>query len=68
MTGGKRYVIMEAYSLSLSSSTATRSTPNASLKTLALPRILRRDADDAFIQRVGIIQVEERIAFAAACA
>jgi predicted nucleic acid-binding protein len=32
--------------------------------TLALPLTLRRDADDAFIQRVGIIKVEERISFA----
>ena len=59
---------MEAYSLSLSSSTATRSTPNASLKTLALPLTLRRDADDAFIQRVGVVKVEERISFADAFA
>jgi predicted nucleic acid-binding protein len=32
--------------------------------TLALPLTLRRDADDAFIQRVGVIKVEERISFA----
>jgi hypothetical protein len=36
--------------------------------TLALPLELRRDADDAFIQRVGIIKVEERISFANAFA
>ena len=32
--------------------------------TLALPLALRRDADDAFIQRVGVIKGEERISFA----
>ena len=36
--------------------------------TLALPLTLRRDADDIFIQRVGIIKVEERISFADAFA
>jgi predicted nucleic acid-binding protein len=36
--------------------------------TLALPLDLRRDADDAFIQRVGVIKVEERIPFADAFA
>jgi predicted nucleic acid-binding protein len=36
--------------------------------TLALPLALRRDVDDAFIQRVGIIKVEERISFADAFA
>lgn len=36
--------------------------------TLALPLELRRDADDAFIQRVGIIKVEERVSFADAFA
>jgi hypothetical protein len=37
-------------------------------KTLALPLTLRRDADDAFIQRVGVMKVEERISFADAFA
>lgn len=36
--------------------------------TLALPLDLRRDADDVFIQRVGIVKVEERISFADAFA
>ena len=36
--------------------------------TLALPLTLRRDADDPFIQRVGVIKVEERISFADAFA
>jgi predicted nucleic acid-binding protein len=36
--------------------------------TLALPLVLRRDADDAFIQRVGVLKVEERISFADAFA
>jgi predicted nucleic acid-binding protein len=36
--------------------------------TLALPLTLRCDADDAFIQRVGVIKVEERISFADAFA
>jgi hypothetical protein len=36
--------------------------------TLALPLLLRRDADDAFVQRVGVIKVEERISFADAFA
>ena len=36
--------------------------------TLDLPLTLHRDADDAFIQRVGIIKVEERISFADAFA
>ena len=37
-------------------------------KTTGLPLLLRRDADDAFIQRVGIIKVEERVSFADAFA
>ena len=36
--------------------------------TLALPLELRRDADDIFIQRVGIIKVTERVSFADAFA
>jgi predicted nucleic acid-binding protein len=36
--------------------------------TLALPLELRREADDAFIQRVGIIKVEEHASFADAFA
>lgn len=36
--------------------------------TLALPLTLRRDADDAFIQRVGVIKVEERVSYADAFA
>jgi predicted nucleic acid-binding protein len=36
--------------------------------TLALPLELCREADDAFIQRVGIIKVEERVSFADAFA
>jgi predicted nucleic acid-binding protein len=36
--------------------------------TLALPLALHRDTDDAFIQRVGILKVEERISFADAFA
>jgi predicted nucleic acid-binding protein len=36
--------------------------------TLALPLTLRREADDAFIQRVGIIKVEEHVSFADAFA
>ena len=36
--------------------------------TLALPLLLHRDADDAFMQRVGVIKVEERISFADAFA
>lgn len=36
--------------------------------TLALPLELRREADDAFIQRVGIMKVEERVSFADAFA
>ncbi|MGQ0446321.1 MAG: PIN domain-containing protein [Beijerinckiaceae bacterium] len=36
--------------------------------SLALPLELRRDADDAFIQRVGVIKVEERASFADAFA
>ena len=36
--------------------------------TLALPLALRRDTDDAFIQRVGVLKVEERISFADAFA
>jgi predicted nucleic acid-binding protein len=36
--------------------------------TLALPLELRREADDAFIQKVGIIKVEEHVSFADAFA
>ena len=36
--------------------------------TLAFPLELHRDADDVFIQRVGVIKVEERISFADAFA
>lgn len=36
--------------------------------TLALPLELRRDSDDEFIQRVGVIKVEERVSFADAFA
>jgi predicted nucleic acid-binding protein len=36
--------------------------------SLALPLELRREADDTFIQRVGIIKVEEHISFADAFA
>jgi len=36
--------------------------------TLALPLELRRDADDVFIQRVGVIKVDERVSFADAFA
>ncbi len=36
--------------------------------TLALPLELRRDADDIFIQRVGVIKVTERVSFADAFA
>ena len=32
--------------------------------TLALPLLLCRDVDDAFMQRVGVMKVEERISFA----
>jgi predicted nucleic acid-binding protein len=35
---------------------------------LALPLALRRDADDAFIQRVGVVKVVERVSFADAFA
>jgi predicted nucleic acid-binding protein len=35
---------------------------------LMLPLALRRDADDAFIQRVGVIKVAERVSFADAFA
>ena len=35
---------------------------------LALPLALRRDADDAFIQRVGVVKVAERVSFADAFA
>ena len=35
---------------------------------LALPLALRRDADDTFIQRVGVIKVAERVSFADAFA
>ena len=36
--------------------------------TLALPLALHRDADDVFIQRVGVIKVEERVSSADAFA
>jgi predicted nucleic acid-binding protein len=36
--------------------------------TLILPLELRRDADDLFIQRVGVIKVTERVSFADAFA
>jgi predicted nucleic acid-binding protein len=36
--------------------------------TLALPLALRRDADDVYIQRVGVIKVAERVSFADAFA
>jgi predicted nucleic acid-binding protein len=36
--------------------------------TLALPLELRRDADDMFVQRVGVIKVTERVSFADAFA
>lgn len=36
--------------------------------TLTLPLELRRDADDSFIQRVGVIKVTERVSFADAFA
>ena len=36
--------------------------------TLTLPLELRRDADDIFIQRVGVIKVTERVSFADAFA
>jgi predicted nucleic acid-binding protein len=35
---------------------------------LELPLALRRDTDDAFIQRVGVIKVAERVSFADAFA
>ena len=35
---------------------------------LALPLELRRDSDDEFIQRVGVIKIEERVSFADAFA
>ncbi len=35
---------------------------------LTLPLALRRDADDAFIQRVGVVKVAERVSFADAFA
>ena len=35
---------------------------------LALPLALRRDTDDAFIQRVGVVKVTERVSFADAFA
>lgn len=37
-------------------------------KTLALPFTLHHDTDEAFIQRVGVIKVEERVSFADAFA
>ena len=36
--------------------------------TLVLPLALRRDADDVYIQRVGVIKVAERVSFADAFA
>jgi PIN domain nuclease of toxin-antitoxin system len=36
--------------------------------TLALPLALRRDADNVYIQRVGVIKVAERVSFADAFA
>jgi predicted nucleic acid-binding protein len=36
--------------------------------TLILPLELRRDADDIFIQRIGVIKVTERVSFADAFA
>ena len=36
--------------------------------TLTLPLTLRRDTDDLFIQRVGVIKVEEHVSFADAFA
>ena len=36
--------------------------------TLVLPLTLRRDTDDVFIQRVGVIKVAERVSFADAFA
>ncbi len=36
--------------------------------TLVLPLALRRDTDDVFIQRVGVIKVAERVSFADAFA
>jgi uncharacterized protein len=38
------------------------------VNALALPLALRRDADDAFIQRVGVVKVAERVSFADAFA
>jgi predicted nucleic acid-binding protein len=37
-------------------------------KAVGLPLFLRHDTDDSFIQRVGIIKVEERVSFADAFA
>ena len=36
--------------------------------TVALPLTLRRDADDDFVQRVGVIKVNEKVSFADAFA
>jgi predicted nucleic acid-binding protein len=36
--------------------------------TVALPLTLRRDVDDDFVQRVGVIKVNERVSFADAFA
>lgn len=36
--------------------------------TVALPLTLRRDTDDEFVQRVGVIKVAERVSFADAFA
>ncbi len=36
--------------------------------TVALPLTLRRDTDDDFVQRVGVIKVNERVSFADAFA
>ena len=38
------------------------------VNALALPLTLRRDTDDAFIQRVGVVKVAERVSFADAFA
>jgi predicted nucleic acid-binding protein len=37
-------------------------------KAIGLPLFLRHDTDDSFIQRVGVIKVEERVSFADAFA
>lgn len=43
-------------------------TQTAWSNTLALPLELRRDADDIFIQRVGVIKVTKKVSFADAFA